>query len=320
VRTPFQAIHQALDRSAYPGGVASAAREASDGSESSGADGARPVRVRFEAIQIRGLASYRPIARDVIVGMGLPEAGQLLDAACWSRLSLELAPLVARWNSCQIADGSEDLYLLTGAGTPQVEYSIQLGNAIVRVLWFSASLRERYAAPRTSTVADAGVVRGLQQAGFEVVPAHEIQLMLAPLFGREPGIGQDGRPRVELGNDAFEAAVKAAIGYAETGNYNELRTIANIADRALDVRVKAAIGLDYGQPVLIIEHVGEAIGKRALVTLAHGLDGRATSHAEVLDDVLHVRMELLGRPQVLIITNKSIFETPKPAPTTGASP
>jgi hypothetical protein len=323
VRTPFQAIHQALDRSAYPGGVAAASRSASDGSEASGAEGPPPVRVRFEAVQIRGLAAYRPIVRDVIVGMGLPEAGQLLDAACWSRLSLELAPLVARWNSCQIADGSEDLYLLTGAGTPQVEYSIQLGNAVVRVLWFSASLRERYAAPRTSTVADAGVVRGLQQAGFEVVPAREIQLMLAPLFGRETGLGGDGRPRVALGNDAFEAAVKAAIGYAETGNYHELRTIADIADTALDVRVKAAIGLDYGQPVLIIEYVGEAIGKRALVTLAHGLDGRATSHAEVLDDVLHVRMELLNRPQVLIITNKPIFAMPAMpgvAPASGASP
>jgi hypothetical protein len=276
--------------------------------------------VRFEAIQIRGLASYRPIARDVIVGMGLPEAGQLLDAACWSRLSLELAPLVARWNSCQIADGSEDLYLLTGAGTPQVEYSTQLGNAVVRVLWFSASLRERYAAPRSSTVADAGVVRGLQQAGFEVVAAREVQLMLAPLFGREPGLGGDGRPRVALGNDAFEAAIEAAVGYAETGNYHELRTLADIADTALDVRVKAAIGLDYGQPVLIIEHVGEAIGKRAMVTLAHGLDGRATNYAEVLDDVLHVRMELLGRPQVLLITNKSIVAMPVPSPAPGAPP
>lgn len=309
VRTPFQAIHQAIDRSAYPGAAVSSSAS---------------LNHRFEAVQIRGLASYRPIARDVIVGMGLPEAGQLLDAACWSRLSLELAPLVARWNSCQIADGSEDLYLLTGAGTPQVEYSTQLGNAVVRVLWFSASLRERYAAPRSSTVADAGVVRGLEQAGFEVAVAREVELMLAPLFGREPGLGGDGRPRVELGNEAFEAAVEAAVGYAETGNYHELRTLTDIADTALDVRVNAAIGLDYGQPVLIIEHVGAAIGKRAMVTLTHGLDGRATNHAEVLDDVLHVRMELLGRPQVLLITNKSIVVVPElpgdPPPDSGAPP
>jgi hypothetical protein len=318
VRTPFQAIHQALDRSAYPG--ESPSRSPDDSADANRSERHASARVRFEAVQIRGLASYRPIDRDVIVGMGLPEAGKLLDAACWSRLSLELAPLVARWNSCQIADGSEDLYLLTGAGTPQVEYSTQLGNAVVRVLWFSASLRERYAAPRSSTVADAGVVRGLQQVGFEVVGAREVELMLAPLFGRETGLGGDGSPRVELGTAAFDAAVEAAIGYAETGNYHELRTLGDIADTALDVRVKAAIGLDYGQPVLVIEYVGEALGKRALVTLTHGLDGRVTSHAEVLDDVLHVRTELLGRPQVLLINNKSIVAAPTPPPEPGATP
>jgi hypothetical protein len=308
VRTAFQAIHQALDRSA-PG--------LSGTSES--------PRVRFEVIQIRGLASFRPVGRDVIIGMGLPEAGQLLDAACWSRLSPELAPLVARWNSCQIADGSEDLYLLTGAGMPQGEYSTQLGNAVVRVLWFSARLRERYAAPRSSTVADAGVVRGLEQAGFQVDPAREIQIMLEPLFGREPGLGVDGRPRVELGRRAFDTAVEAAVGYAETGNFNELRTLSDIGGTGFDVRIRAAIGLDYGQPVLIIEYVGEALGKRALVTLTHGLDGRTTSSAAVLDDVLHLRMELLGRPQVLLITDKPVttlasppLDSPPPDP--GASP
>lgn len=311
VRTPFQAIHQALDRSAYAGAVASPSRESNAGSESNPA-------VRF--VQIRGLAAYRPISRDVIVGLGLPEAGKLLDAACWSRLSPELAPLVARWDSCQIADGSEDLYLLTGAGTPQVEYSTQLGNGEVSVLWFSASLRERYAAPRSSTVVDAGVVRGLQQAGFEVAAAREVEMMLAVLFGREPGLGVDGRPRVELGTDAFEAAIEAAVGYAETGNYHELRTLADIRDAALDVRVSAAIGMDYGQPVLIIEYIGEALGKRAMVTLSHGLDGRASNYAEVLDDPLNVRMELLGRPQVLIITNKSLELLAAPPLTPGASP
>jgi hypothetical protein len=306
VRTPFQAIHQALDRSAHPSGAGWAASGPASANAEPGSSSSGSARMRFEAIQVRGLASYRPIDREVIVGMGLPEAGQLLDAKCWSRLSPELAPLVARWNSCRIADGSEDLYLLSGAGTPQVEYSTQLGNAAVRVLWFSASLRERYAAPHSAAVSDAGVVRGLEQAGFQVEPAREIQIMLEPLFGREPELGGDGRPRVEVGRPAFDAAVDAAVGYAETGNYHQLRTLSDIADTAIDVRVRAAIGLEYGQPVLIIEYVGEALGKRALVTIQHGLDGRVTSSAAVLDDVSHLRMELLGRPQVLLITDKPV--------------
>ncbi len=343
VRTPFQAIHQAIDRTAYMSMPVlvpkpAAASGGSEGKQPSipgigsskgdGAGGEEPVdlseqpRLRFEAVQIRGLASYRPITRDVIVGMGLPEAGKLIDSACWSRLSDPLDDYVARWDSCQIADGSEDLYLLSGAGTPQVEYSTQLGNAAVRVLWFSAELRERYAAPRTSTVADSGIVRGLQQAGFRVEPKREIQAMLDPLFPREMEPDENGLVRDELGRPAFDAAVKAAVGYAETGNYHELRTLMDIAESAYDVRIQAAIGLDYGQPVLIIEYIGEALGKRALVTLAPGLDGRVSNNATWLNDVLHLRIEMLGRPQVLVITDMPVvqLEPPSPGPEPGATP
>lgn len=309
LRTPFQAIHQSLDRSAR------ARLDLAAGE-------------RFEVAQMRGLASYRPITRDVIVGLGLPGIADQIDEACWSRLSPELGALVSRWDSCQIADGSEDLYLLSGAGLPQLGYSTELGNANVHVLWLSAGLRERYAAPRSAGVERGGVVGGLVQAGllvkrsvaderggskFEIdTQVREVKALLDPMWSRTSEPTPDGRARIELGRAAFDEAIEAAVGYAETGNYHQLRKLARMNDVAVDLRVQAAIGLDFGLPVLIIEYVGEALGKRALIMLAPGLDGRITSSAAVLDDVLHLGAELLNRPQVLIITDKPIegLDTP----------
>ncbi|PRP94459.1 hypothetical protein ENSA5_40780 [Enhygromyxa salina] len=292
LETPFHAFHQTIDRTSE---------------------------VPFEFVQLRGIASYRPITHDVIVGIGLPAAGTLVDAACWGQMSPELRPLVASWDSCQVADGSEDLYLLSGAGTPQLEYSRELGNGRGRVLWLSAGLRERYAAPRTSSVGRIGVVRGLEQAGLTVVTRGEVGAMLAPLWPPSAAPSLTGGERVVVGKRGLEVAVGWAVGFAETGNLHLLRALRELRDVAVDLRVTAAVGRDFGQPFLIIEYMSGVIGQRAIVSLDHTLDGRVElSYAELgQTPTERLRTEALARPQVMVLVDipiEGLGQTVGPAP------
>jgi hypothetical protein len=283
LETAFHAIHQSLDRSApiERGGAHS-----------------------FEVVQVRGLASYRPVVRDVIIGVGMPVDDTLVEHACWNQLTAELRPLVASWDSCQVANGSEDLAYLSGAGNPQLEYSRELGNATVRMLWLSAGLRDRFAAPRSATAERSSTVRGLRQAGYEVEEIREIEAMLRPIW---VDVGTSaGAPLVEVGLAGFEAALEAALGYARTGNLHELRTLARLHEGAVDLQVRAGVGQEFGQPVLIIEYLGERLGKRALVTLAHGLGSTIVRSADEKPGAASLRADLIARPQVLILTDKEI--------------
>lgn len=289
LETAFHAIHQGIDRTANE---------------------------RFEFVQLRGLASFRPSTRDVIIGMGQPIDGRQEQEDCWGLLRDDLRLLVEIWDSCQVADGSEDLYFLSGAGTPQLEYSRELGNGEGRVLWLSAGLRERYAAPRTGSVDRSAVVRGLRQARFSVPSRHEIGAMLEPLWARDDALRFDGRAREEVGRPGFDQAVALAIGFAETGNLHLLRSLEDLRDRAVDVRVTAALGLDFGRPFIVIDYVGLELGKRAIVILDHTLRGKASlSFAEFgSDPSARLRAAALARPQLLIIEDIGVQQLPTLAP------
>ncbi|KIG13938.1 hypothetical protein DB30_07433 [Enhygromyxa salina] len=295
LETPFHAIHQGIDRTAPE---------------------------QFEFVQLRGLGSFRPITRDVILGMGLPVDGLQEQQDCWGLLRDDLRLLVAIWDSCQVANGSEDLYFLSGAGVPQLEYSRELGNGDGRVVWLSAGLRERYAARRTSSVDRSAVMRGLRQAHFAVPSRHEIGAMLEPLWSRDDSPSPNGSERIQVGRPGYDQAVAWAIGFAETGNLHLLRSLSALRDEAVDVRVSAALGLDFGHPILIIDYVGLELGKRAVVTLDHSFGGKASlSFAEFgSDPSARLRTVALARPQLLVVEDIEVQQQPTLTPTTEPEP
>ncbi len=283
LNTAFQAFHQAIDRSS--------------------------VRERAGAVvQIRGLGSHHQINRDIVIGLGQPGKADGFDEACWAALDERLAGLVRAWGSCRIADGSGDLYLLSGAGIPQLEYSRELRNREVRVLWLSARLRQRF---RT----DRGVpeIRGLRQVGFEPQPLHETEVLLAPLFEVPAGH--------RVGKHGFDRAIELAVEYAETGNLHVLRELQLLRERNVDIRVEAGIGLDWSRPFLLIEWTGDELGARALVSLDHLLGQRVEFSVAEFEDqgVMRLQTVALARPQVLIATDLSTSPTPVKAPVSGGA-
>jgi hypothetical protein len=267
--TPFQAFHQAIDRSSTRGRAG-------------------------ELVQVRGLASFRAIDRDLVLGLGQPGATAVQDdeRACWNMLDDRLAALARQWGSCRIADGSEDLYLLSGAGIPQLEYSRELRNREVRALWLSAGLRERF-----RTDPSLPELRGLAQVGFSAVPQRELQRLLLPL--------QPAKRGQRLDRKHFERAIELAIEYAESGNLHLLRELRVLSEQGVGLRVEAGIGQDWGRPFLLIEWAGEPLGARALVSLDHQLGQRVEVSATTLanDAVARLQMLAFGRPQVLIVTD-----------------
>lgn len=264
--TPFQAFHQALDRSSIRGRAA-------------------------EVVQIRGLASFRLIDRDLIVGVGQPGATERdEDQACWDALDDRLAALARMWGRCRIADGSDDLYLLSGAGTPQLEYSRELRNREVRVLWLSAGLRERFAADNA-----LAELRALRQVGLTPEPRRELEALLAPL-----SIDAHG---TRLARRSFERAVELADEFAASGNLHALRELERLAEQAANLRLDAGIGEDWGRAYLLIEWAGEESGARALINLDPRLTDRVElSHASFVGEpLLHLQIAALARPRVLIV-------------------
>lgn len=272
--TPFQAFHQAIDRSSIRGRAG-------------------------EVVQIRGLASFRMIDRDLVLGLGQPAATPERDdeQACWDMLDGRLAALARLWGSCRIADGSEDLYLLSGAGSPQLAYSRELRNREGRALWLSAGVRERY-----RNDASLPELRGLAQVGFDLLPQHELESLLLPLRAADRGRRLERR--------GFERAVELAVEFAKTGNLHLLRELRAASELGTDLRVEAGIGEDWGRPFLLIEWAGEPLGARALVSLDHELDGRVELSATTLasDAIAQLQLAAFGRPQVLIVNDLALAE------------
>jgi hypothetical protein len=265
--TPFQAFHQAIDRSSIRGRAG-------------------------EVVQIRGLASFRSTDRDLIVGVGQPgKPDQDDEEACFGVLDDRLAALVRLWGSCRIADGSEDLYLLSGAGTPQFEYSRELRNREVRALWVAAGVRERFRSDPSLPE-----LRGLRQIGFSPEPTRELEALLLPLRA-----SSDGQA---FGRWGFDRATELALEYVETGNLHLLRELRMLDEQGADLHVEAGIGQDLGRPFLLIEWLGEPFGARALVSLDHELEHRVELSATTLghDAIGQLQMRSFGRPQLLMVT------------------
>ncbi|MCA9685108.1 MAG: hypothetical protein KC457_23190, partial [Myxococcales bacterium] len=281
LETPFQAIHQGLER-----GLSS-----EDG---------MPI------VQIRGIASYRALQRDVIVGVGQPSLDSQIDEACLALLVEPLRTLVGSWGGCQVADGSEDLYLLSGAGVPQLEYSRELGDGRdLRVLWLSARIRAAFA-----TDSSRGELIGLNQVGIPYAAGAEIDKLLAPLLRTPAKAGQTSG-----GLESYERALALAIGYAETTNLHQLRALRALDEAASDLRVEAGIGSDWGRPYLLVEYSGEQLGRRALISLEHRLSRiEVFSMIELQTDPdprARLRAAAMSRPQTIELRDVPVLAPPE---------
>ncbi|NVB42894.1 hypothetical protein G6O69_34050 [Pseudenhygromyxa sp. WMMC2535] len=301
LETPFQAMHQGIER-------------------------ALAARPGAPLIQVRGVASYRALRREVIIGMGQPSLEELEGDACLGLLVPPLRALVESWGGCQVADGSQELYLLSGAGVPQLEYSRELGDEReLRVLWLSANIRSRFA-----TDSGRGELRGLLQAGIPVSAGGEIARLLAPLWSPTPQGEVQADERASEGADAeavagavriaeqaeFQRAVALAIGYAETTNYHQLRALRELDAASSRLRVQAGVGSDWGRPFLVIELVGDQLGRRALVSLEHRLSGSVEfSWAELASEddggAGTLRAAAMGRPQTMIVKDLVLSRSPE---------
>ncbi len=278
--TPFQAMHQAMHR----------ATNTAD---------AGPV------IQIRGIAAHRELSDEVIVGHGHPVLTDPGLEGCASSFDPPLDAVMHAWGGCRVAGGSADLYLLTGAGVPQLEYTRELSEQReLRVLWLSARIRERF-----STDRNTGVLRGLGQVGFGptggLAEVDEVDRLLAPLRASAP-LDPEAAVLVEaaeVGEEGFERAVALAVAYAETDNLHQLRELYSLELGAPDLRIDVGVGRSWGQPFLVVELVGDRIGRRAMVLLEHELEGTThMSWAEIADAPrARLEAEALARVQTLVI-------------------
>lgn len=313
LRTPFQAFHQGLDRALVE----------QDGGE-------RLI------VQVRGLASWRNISSSLVIGLGQPalqaEAGRRGDPidsvaellAIDERQVLLAAELREHgglgWlrDDFRVADGTEQLYLLSGAGSPQVEYTRELGDKPMATLWFTTRVRDRF-----EDVVGNDQARRFGMLGWPFAPEAELLAMTAPLSA----------PRGELMtlDDAsalrrYEQAVELARAYAETGNLHLLRRLEQLAaapELGGALRHHAGLGLEWGRPYIMIELATRLRGARALVLLDHRLAGEIEGRVGELDvePRAWLRWNMLARPQVLELIDLPVAAAlPAPPPPRETTP
>lgn len=291
LRTPFQAFHQGLDRALVdPGG------------------GERLI------VQVRGLAAWRNISDSLIIGLGQPalqseasRRGDPIDSveellAIDERqvlLASELRPhggLGWLRDDFRVADGSEQLYRLSGAGVPQVEYTRELGDKPMATLWFTTRVRTRF----VDIVGDDHR-RRFAMLGWPFAPESELLSLTAPLRGVAPGPEPIDDARALR---RYDQAIELASAYAETGNLHVLRQLEQLAaapELGGALRYRAGLGLEWGRPFILIELATRLRGARAIVLLDHRLAGVVEGRVGELgvEPRAWLRWHMLARPQVL---------------------
>lgn len=307
LRTPFQAFHQGIDRALVD-------REQSEGL----------------ILQVRGLAAWRNIADSLVIGLGQPalqadphRSGEPIDSveelmAIDGRqllLAAELEPSGGLgWlrDDFRVADGTEQLYRLSGAGVPQVEYTRELGDKPMATLWFTTRVRERFFDARGDDQR-----RRLEAIGWSFEPESELFAMSAPVLGvaaLAEAVPLEGAPPEPVRLDEAAAllryaeAIELAEAYAQTGNLyllDRIRTIAADPGLAGALRVRAGLGLEWGRPFIILELARATRGDRALVLLDHRLHGRQEGRVGELgmDPSAWLRWRMLARPQVIDLSD-----------------
>jgi hypothetical protein len=295
LRTPFQAFHQGIDRALVD----------------------PEIREDGLILQVRGLAAWRNIADSLVLGLGQPalqtdadQSGEPIDTieelmAIDGRQLLLAAQLEPGgglgWlrDDFRVADGSVQLYRLSGAGVPQVEYTRELGDKPMATLWFSTRVRERFMDARGDEQR-----RRATMLGWPFVPESELIAMNSALVGVAAPLADEPRVDDATALRRYEQARELAIRYAQTGNLHLLRRIEQLAaDPALAgaLRFRIGLGLEWGRAFVILEIATDTRGDRALVLLDHRLVGHQVGRVGELgmDPTRWLRWQMLARPQVI---------------------
>lgn len=255
LRTPFQALHQAMDRAWAP----------------------EPGHAL--ALQVRGLAAHRGIDVDAVVGIGRP-ALSIEQVPLRLRTLFETGSLgtVERW---VVSDGSPELYSLSGAGIPQLEYSSSLGDSQAVVVWFSQSLRAEFLEKAHSPFA-----RRLAALSIEAEQASEVEALASGT----------NLPPASSSASLLELA-EVLTRYGDTENLHLLRALqAEIRDDP-GVALSAGIGSELARPFLLVQRGTD----RALVYASRDLEGtiRVDVNSEDLTQALNEA--LFQRPRVILV-------------------
>lgn len=253
LNAPLMPFHQALDRAL--------------------GDGSTPPLL----LVVLGFGVERMIDADVVIGLGRPalEPWQLPLKLRWA---LERGPLA--WVQAPLlSDGSPLLHALSGQGSPTVEYSLELGNADVALLWFSPTVRERFVrrgvGDEERTVAALGLEYGVIEELDRLRPSADEALVAAP----------PDAVRAEL-----EELLELASAYRQSRDIHALRRLLAQAAAAPGWRVSVGRGATTNLPVLLIEVQGEGYAVRSLVLLDAATDRRDTLPAS--DPALRDRIGL----------------------------
>jgi len=267
IDAPLLPFHQALDRSLGDGGT-------------------RPL-----VLQVLGFGAERMLGNDLVIGLGRPVL-QERQRPIKLRWLLEQGPL--HWVGPPLfSDGSPQLHSLSGMGSPAVEYSLELGQAEVALLWFSPSLRARFA--RREGAAEERRVQALG-LGFENI-AELSQLARGPTA--EPTISVPEELRL-----ALDELLMLASAYRSSHDIRLLRRIVDQATRGGSFEVSIGRGELTKLPMMLFETSAPDFSLRALVLLDAAVDRRDTISSEDPELRRSLGSALMRRAAVIVVRSE----------------
>jgi hypothetical protein len=304
-RTPFQALHQGLE--------------------------AAKVSPRL-VLQVRGIAAWRPLEAEVVVGAGRPISAR-------DELPPELAPLfegdgalawISQW---VVADGSPDLYSLSGAGVPQLEYSAAIDGAEVVSLWFAEPLRRKFRelSPRVFEESLARLKLDFQPLDEGVLALPQGWRSVTMAASNAPSGAQLSAAALEADRKSFEAGLALAEAYARSRNIHRLRNLRDWADAAAaparkrgsrrtgraatpDIEFMAGNGIGSGQPLLFLSVTSPQRRFAAFIKLSKDFSPSDERRVWMRADatVADLRAGLFERARTVQLALERVPEAPTP--------
>lgn len=268
IQAPLMPFHQALDRSL-------------------GDDVTRPL-----LVQVLGFGVERQLDTPMVVGLGRPvlDEGQQPLKLRWL---LEQGPL--QWVERPLfSDGSPLLHALSGLGSPAVEYSLELGQADVALLWFSPQVRGRYVRR-----AQGGEQRRSRALGLEYQDNSELE-RLAP-----EGITNETTAPPAPMIEEIDELLRLATSYRLSHDIHALRRIQNrargLTTEEVTVRVSVGGGTISKLPMVWVEATGPQWGLRGMVLLESAVDRRTTLVATEADLREQIGLALFRRDGIVVV-------------------
>jgi hypothetical protein len=240
--TAFQAYHQAVHRSLVG-------------------------RADALIIQVRGLASWRPIHDDLVISVGTPITEPYQLPKSLSALLEETSPLGWLRAHAVHADGAPSFVPLIGQGIPQLVHSRAVGGVDFAVFWFSHDRRmrlrgESFALHRQQMAEAAG-------GAVPVSTAWPVAVLLDAALGpplRPADKGAPVKPALAL-TRRLDALAERARRYAVTHDARELAALLALARAAPSGRAEMNWNDALSRPVVLVDMQGGGESLRALFIL-----------------------------------------------------